>query len=515
MSQNSWYNSSNDTSQGRKTNLQQPTYVCIDLKSFYASVECVERGYDPFDVNLVVADQQRTDKTICLAVSPALKTFGVPGRIRLFEVKQRVKQLNNQRLACNNYKPFTAKSCCLSQLNANANLQLDFVVAPPRMALYMQYSTLIYSIYLKYVAKEDIHVYSIDEVFMDVTHYLDTYKLSAQQLAKKIIKDVLATTGITATVGIGTNMYLAKVAMDIVAKHVDADSDGVRIATLDEQSYRKELWSHTPLTDFWRVGKGYATKLARIGCRTMGDIARLSTWNEDVLYKLFGVNAELLIDHAWGYEPTTIALIKSYKPTSHSLSSGQVLHSPYDYDSAKLVAKEMADQLSLDLAEKKMYTDCLWLTIGYDVDNDLANYDGVVVTDYLGRQMPKPSHGLTHLAKRTCSTKQIVARIAQLYDDICNKNLLVRRINVACSTFDQSEKTEKAIFQQLDLFGDAQAQAMEAQKQLNLQQCEQRLQQTVLNIKQKYGKNSIVKAMNLEKNATMMQRNCQIGGHHQ
>ena len=399
------------------------TFIAIDLKSFYASVECRERGLDPLDTNLVVADESRTDKTICLAVTPSLKSYGIGGRCRLFEVRQRVREANAGRRHDAPGHKLEGKSHFSSELQANPSLAVDFLIAPPRMAHYMEYSTRIYKVYMKYVAPEDIIVYSIDEVFMDVTRYLKTYGLSPRELAMKIILDVLATTGITATAGIGTNLYLCKVAMDIVAKHIPADENGVRIAELDERSYREKLWAHTPLTDFWRVGRGYAKKLEENGMFTMGDVARRSLTDEDALFKLFGKNAELLIDHAWGYEPCTVEAVKAYKPSTNSLGSGQVLHEPYTAEKARIVLREMADALSMDLFAKKLVTDQIVVTIGYDIENirdakRRAQYKGEVVRDGYGRQIPKHSHGTINLARYTSSTKQIMDAAAELYDRV-------------------------------------------------------------------------------------------------
>ncbi len=489
------------------------TYICIDLKSFYASVECVERKLDPLNINLVVADSSRTSKTICLAVTPALKSYGISGRARLFEVEQTVKKVNNERKKTNNNK-FTGESYNLNELKSDSSKKLTYLVATPRMALYVKYSTKIYGIYLKYIAKEDIHVYSIDEVFIDVTKYLSLYNMTAHELAVKIIKDVLKETGITATAGIGTNMYLAKVAMDIVAKHVPADSDGVRVAELDEMSYREKLWNHKPLTDFWRVGKGYAKKLKDIGCETMGDIARYSLKYEDIFYSLFGINAELLIDHAWGYEPTTIEEIKKYKPDNKSTSTGQVLHEPYNYEDAKLIVKEMADQFSLDLLSKKLVTNTIVLSVGYDIDNDLSTYKGEIVEDYLGRTMPKPAHSTIRLSEYTSSTLIIVNAVLKLYEKIVNKNLLIRRINIGCNTINEDEvikNTEK--YEQLNLFKDYENEENNEKEIEEKLAKEKNLQETVLKIKGKYGKNSIVKGMNLEEKGTTIERNKQIGGH--
>jgi DNA polymerase V len=486
----------------------------------------VERGLDPLDVNLVVADSSRTEKTICLAVSPALKSYGIPGRARLFEVVQRVKEVNYQRKRKAPHYKFDGKSYSHTELMQNPALQLDYIIAPPRMAKYMEYSTRIYNIYLKYVAPEDMHVYSVDEVFIDVTDYLKINKMSAHDFAMMLIKDVLKTTGVTATAGIGTNMYLCKIAMDIVAKHMPADSDGVRIAELDEMSYRRELWSHTPITDFWRVGKGYATKLEQVGIYTMGDIARCSLgkdtefYNENLLYKLFGVNAELLIDHAWGWEPCTIADVQSYVPTSSSLSQGQVLHCPYNYEKSKLIIREMTDLLVLDLVEKHLTTNQIVLEVGYDVEN-LTNpeirkkFKGEVVADRYGREIPKHAHGTVNLSLRCSSTKIIMAAVVELFDKIIDKNLLTRRMSVtACNVLPDGVYDDTAKFsEQLDLFTDyEQIEKQNKQQQEELKK-EKSVQQTLIKIKNKYGKNAIVKGMNLEEGGTTIDRNGQIGGH--
>ena len=493
-------------------------YLCIDLKSFYASVECVERGLNPLTTNLVVADIGRTEKTICLAVTPSLKAYGVSGRARLFEVVQKVTEINNQRRQNAPKKVLVDSSYNSEELNTNPNLELDYIVAPPRMALYVEYSTRIYNVYLKYIAPEDIHVYSIDEVFIDITHYLPTYKMNAHDFARKLIQEVLNTTGITATAGIGTNMYLAKIAMDIEAKHIPADKDGVRIAELDEMSYREKLWSHRPITDFWRVGKGYANKLEKYGIYTMGDVARYSLIDEDFLYKLFGINAELLIDHAWGWEPCTIADVKAYKPSTNSLSSGQVLHTPYYFDKAKLVTREMAELVSLDLVEKGLVTNQIVLTVGYDIEN-LTNdtikstYKGEIITDHYGRQVPKYAHGTTNLTRQTSSAKLIVEATMELFDKIVNKSLLVRRITIAvCKLAKESDVKEKAP-EQLDLFIDYEELEKKRQREEEILEKENRMQQAVLDIKKKYGKNAILKGMNLEDGATAKDRNSQIGGH--
>ena len=495
-------------------------YIAIDLKSFYASVECRERGLDPLDTNLVVADESRTDKTICLAVSPSLKSYGIPGRPRLFEVVQQVKEANVGRMYSAPGHKLVGQSCFLSELNSNPSLAIDYLIAPPRMAYYMQYSTRIYDIYLKYIAPEDIIVYSIDEVFMDVTDYLNTYKLSAKDLAMKMIQDVLNTTGITATAGIGTNLFLCKVAMDIVAKHIPADKNGVRIAELDEMGFRRKLWSHQPLTDFWRVGRGYAKKLEANGMFTMGDVARCSVYNEDLLYKLFGKNAELLIDHAWGWEPCTVAAVKAYRPENNSLGSGQVLHQPYTAEKARLVLREMADLLSLDLVSKRLVTNQLVVTIGYDRENlstpdQKRQYHGEVTKDHYGREIPKHSHGTQNLERYTSSTKLIVSAATELFDRIADKNLLVRRLNiVAAHVIPESEapKTEPD-FEQLDLFTDYAAEQAKQEKEDAALARERKRQEAVLAIKKKFGKNAILRGMNLEEGATAKDRNAQIGGH--
>ena len=501
--------------------MKEKVYIAIDLKSFYASQECIARGLDPLTTNLVVADASRTEKTICLAVSPSLKSYGISGRARLFEVVQKVKEINALRRAQAPGRELTGSSCQDPELKANPSLALDYIAAPPRMAHYMECSTKIYNIYLKYVAPEDIHVYSIDEVFIDATPYLRTYGLTAPELARKMIEDVLSTTGITATAGIGTNLYLAKVAMDVVAKHVEPDQNGVRIASLDEMSYRRQLWDHRPLTDFWRVGRGYAKKLQQHGMYTMGDIARCSLgkpgefYNEDLLYKLFGVNAELLIDHAWGWEPCTIADIKAYKPESNSIGSGQVLHCAYEAEKAKLVVREMTDLLVLDLVDKGLVTNQMVLTIGYDIENltDPTRknaYRGEVTTDPYGRKIPKHAHGTANLDRRTSSTRLITDAVMDLFDRIVDRNLLVRRINlVAANVMPEKAVQQELSFQQLDLFADTQKQEEE---EARLER-EKRRQQAVLSIRKKFGKNAILKGMNYEEGATARDRNGQIGGH--
>lgn len=505
--------------------MENKTYIAIDLKSFYASVECVERGLNPMTTHLVVADKSRTEKTICLAVTPSLKALGIPGRARLFEVSAKVRKVNAERQQNAPRRVFTGSSFDATVLNAHPEYRIDFIVAPPRMAHYMEFSTRIYQIYLKYIAPEDIHVYSIDEVFIDATDYLGIYKLSARELAMKMILDVLESTGITATAGIGTNLYLCKIALDIQAKHIPADNNGVRIAELDEMSYRRLFWSHRPLTDFWRIGKGYAKKLEDHGLYTMGDIARCSLgsvtdrYNEDMLYKLFGVNAELLIDHAWGYEPCTIADIKAYKPESNSLGSGQVLKCPYTFQKAKLVVREMADSLALDLVDKRLMTDQIVLTVGYDVENlsdpgIRGGYSGAVTTDRYGRQIPKHANGTANLGKYSSSSKLIIDAASGLFERITDKKLLIRRLYLTANRVKgEGSVPEDTGGEQLDIFTDytkeeekREAEALELAR-------ERKKQEAMLDIKRKYGKNAILKGMNLEEGATAQDRNQQIGGH--
>lgn len=505
--------------------MKNRTYFAIDLKSFYASVECMERGLDPLTTNLVVADASRTEKTICLAVSPSLKAYGIPGRARLFEVVQKVREVNALRLREAPERVFSGASFSDTELKSSPGISLDYIIAPPRMAHYIEYSTRIYNIYLKYIAPEDIHVYSIDEVFIDATDYLNTYNLSARELVTKMILEVLKTTGITASAGIGTNLYLCKIAMDIQAKRIPVDQNGVQIAELDEISYRRLLWSHRPLTDFWRIGRGYAKKLEEQGLFTMGDIARCSIgesneyYKEDLLYKLFGINAELLIDHAWGWEPCTIADIKAYKPSTNSIGSGQVLQSAYTFDKAKLIVWEMTDLLVLDLVDKKLVTDQLVLTVGYDIEN-LKNpkiknsYHGAVTTDHYGRAVPKSAHGTANLGRQTSSTKLIMDAVTELFERIVDKNLLVRRVNITANHVIDEETVQKSDnFEQLDLFTDYGAvQAKKEEEEAELTR-EKSMQKAMLEIKKKYGKNAILKGMNLEEGATTLDRNKQIGGH--
>lgn len=497
--------------------MSEKKYIAIDLKSFYASVECVERGLDPLTTNLVVADLSRTEKTICLAVTPSLKSYGISGRARLFEVVEQVRQVNNQRRWKAPNNQFVGKSCEYNELNKNPALEVDYIVAPPQMLHYEKVSASIYEIYLKYVAAEDIHVYSVDEVFIDATNYLKTYNMTARELAMTMIRDVLNTTGITATAGIGTNMYLCKIAMDIVAKHIPADKDGVRIAELDEMTYREQLWSHRPITDFWRVGQGYKKRLESAGLYTMGDIARCSIKNEDLLYNLFGINAELLIDHAWGWEPCTIAEIKAYKPETKSLSVGQVLQEPYTYDKARLVVREMTESLVLDIVEKGYVTDQVDLTIGYDIDN-LKNgnqYDGEVKIDRYGRKVPKSAHSTENIGRYTSSTKLIMDAMMNLYTRIVDKNLLVRRMYVVFNHIkDESEISQNsAQGEQLDFFTDYEKKAKEVEKETEALEKEKHIQHAMLDIQKKFGKNAILKGTNLQEGATGIERNKQVGGH--
>ena len=470
----------------------EKAYIAIDLKSFYASVECVERGLDPLTTNLVVADPERTDKTICLAVSPALKAYGIPGRARLFEVKQKVREINRARERKYGRK-LIGESVDDNELRRNPSLALGFIVAVPRMAYYISYSTRIYNIYLRYIAEEDMHVYSIDEVFIDATPYLKNYGCSARELAQRIIKDVLNETGVTATAGVGTNMYLAKVAMDILAKHVEPDEDGVRIAELNEIGYRRELWEHQPITDFWRVGRGYAKRLESAGLYTMGDVALCSERDEDYLYKLFGVNAELLIDHAWGWEPCEIADIRKYRPKNNSFSSGQVLKEPY----------EMADEVGLSLLKKRLVTDQVVLTVGYDTVS-AQNYMGEKTRDFYGRIVPKHAHGTFNLEDYSSSSKAIRDAVGQLFDKLVNKKLMVRRITIdvnriKCERNVEDEARQLSLFETFDT-------SEESAK-------EKRTNEAILTIKKRYRKNAILKGINYEEGATGRERNAQIGGH--
>lgn len=499
--------------------MKERIYISIDLKSFFASVECRKRGLDPLTTNLVVADKSRTEKTICLAVTPSLKSFGIPGRPRLFEVIQKTKEINYKRQWNAPNKKFIGTSSNYNELMNDPALAIDYIVASPHMADYMEYSTRIYNIYLKYIAPEDIHVYSIDEVFMDVTEYLNTYQMNAHQLARTMIQDVLKETGITATAGIGTNLYLCKVATDIVAKKMPADKDGVRIAELDEMSYRKLLWSHRPLTDFWRVGKGYSKKLEAIGLYTMGDIARFSLSYEDYLYKLFGINAELLIDHAWGYEPVRMQDIKACKPHRKSLGSGQVLQEAYTFEKAKLVMKEMSEALVLDLVDKGFVTDQIVMTVGYDIESLTRSeirehYHGEITTDLYGREIPKQAHGTINLDRKSASTKLIREAAVKLFHRIVDPNLLVRRIYVVASRLYEAKSVkDETVYEQFDLFTDYEEVQKQKEKEEAFLEKEKKIQLAMLNIKKKYGKNAVLKGMNLEEGATAKERNGQIGGH--
>ena len=487
------------------------TYLCIDLKSFYASVECVDRGFDPLMTNLVVADKSRTEKTICLAVSPSLKSLGISGRPRLFEVIQKVKSINKERLKDNHYYKFQGSSYDYKELEKNKNLAIDYYVATPRMARYIEVSSKIYGIYLKYIAIEDIHVYSIDEVFIDLTSYLHAYNNDAKVLAMKMIKDVYNQTGITATAGIGPNMYLAKVAMDIVAKHMKPDENGVRMAFLDEMRYRKYLWTHRPLTDFWRVGMGYARKLEAHHMYTMGDIARCAYNNEDLLYKLFGVNAELLIDHAFGYESAEMKDIKNYRPQNNSMGSGQVLQCAYDFKKARLVAKEMAERLSLDLVSKHLVASGLVLHVGYDISNN--HYKGEMSVDFYGRKMPRHAHGTVKFKIATSSSKIMRESVSALFDRIVNKELMVRRLNITALNIKNETINQGPSYEQMSLFVDYNKEDQLRKQESKRLEEEKVLQKTMIDIQEKFGKNAALKGMNFEEGATARERNKQIGGH--
>ncbi len=503
--------------------MEEKTYIAIDLKSFYASVECIERNLDPMNTNLVVADSGRTEKTICLAVTPSLKAYGISGRARLFEVVQKVKEVNTSRRQSAPDRKLTGSSYFDSELKDNSSLAVDYLVAPPRMALYMKYSTDIYSVYLRRVAPEDIHVYSVDEVFIDATPYLKANHCTAEAFAKKLISDVLKSTGITATAGIGSNLYLCKVALDIMAKHAEADENGVRIGVLNETSYRKTLWNHRPITDFWRVGRGYARTLEQHGIYTMGDVARCSVgeessyYNEDLLYRLFGVNAELLIDHAWGWEPCKLSEIKAYKPESNSIGSGQVLQTPYSFEKAKLVVREMTDLLMLELVDQGLLTDQIVLTVGYDIENltNSKGYQGEVSTDHYGRKIPKHAHGTANLSGDTSSSRIAVDAVMELFDRIVNPKLTIRRLNVTANhVIPECEAAKKPVEgEQMNLFTDYEAQEKKRAEEVASLEKEKKMQKAMIEIKKKYGKNAILKGMNLEEGATAKDRNRQIGGH--
>ena len=499
--------------------MSERTYIAIDLKSFYASVECVERRLNPLTTNLIVADPSRTEKTICLAVSPSLKAYGIGGRARVFEVLQRLKEVNNERRNNSPNHRLNGISTSDIDLHKHPDWEVDFITAVPRMSYYIDYSTRIYKIYLKFIAPEDIYTYSIDEVFIDATQYLKSYKMTAHELARKMIATVQQYTGITATAGIGTNMYLCKVAMDIVAKHIPADKDGVRIAELDEMSYRRQLWDHRPLTSFWRVGKGIAQKLESYGIDTMGKIARCSLRNEELLYNLFGVNAELLIDHAWGWEPCTMEAVKAYRPETNSLSHGQVLQSAYDYKKARVVVQEMTDAIALELVDKRLVTNQLVLTISYDSESlsdpqIRAKYHGPITTDYYGRQVPKHAHGTANLERMTSSSRLITEAVMSLYDRIINPDLLVRRINLTTNNVvEESKASEHNTPIQLDLFTDYEELERKRNEEKAALEKERKMQEAVLSIKKRFGKNAILKGLNYEEGATAKDRNQQIGGH--
>ena len=491
-----------------------PIYAAIDLKSFYASVECVEHGLDPLNTNLVVADRSRTDKTICLAVSPSLKAIGVPGRPRLFEVVQKVETENQRRIRSAPGGKFSGESYYADELARDRSKKLTYVIASPQMRRYMEVSANIYKIYLKYVSPDDIHVYSIDEVFIDVTNYLVTYQCSAHELVMRMVRDVLDNTGITATAGIGTNLFLAKVAMDIVAKKMPPDKDGVRIAELDEMSYRQKLWDHTPITDFWQIGSGIARRLEALHITNMGQLALCSEYNEDILYKTFGVKAELIIDHAWGWEPCTIAAIKAYRPENHSLSQGQVLSKPYSAEKAKLIVREMTDQLVLDMVRKRVVADQIVLNINYDHTGIPEDYSGKLVLNYYGKKAPKPAHGSVNLGKYTASTKIILSAMMQLCDRILDKELLVRRLNVAVNhVIYEKDVPEEDTPVQYGLFDDVDALERKRELEQAALAKERKLQEAMLAIKGKYGKNAVLKGMNFQEDATARERNGQVGGH--
>lgn len=491
-----------------------PVCICIDLKSFYASAECTDRGMDPLNTNLVVADASRTEKTICLAVSPSLKAIGVPGRPRLFEVIQKIAQENERRRARAPGHQLTGASCLAGELAAHPELAVDYIVAPPHMKRYMDISTEIYGIYLKYIAPEDIYVYSVDEVFIDATNYLETYRCTGHALAMHMIRDVLRQTGITATAGIGSNLYLAKVAMDIVAKKMPPDRDGVRIAELDEMSYRKELWAHRPITDFWRIGKGTARRLEQESICTMGELARFSEFGEDKLFRMFGVNAELLIDHAWGWEPTTLAEIKAYRPESHSLSQGQVLPEPYQAEKGRLIVREMTDQLALELVRKRLVCDQLVLHIGYDHTGIPSDYSGTLTRNYYGKTVPKPAHGSANLGRHTASARQLIAAAMQLYSQITDPALLVRRINIIANhVIAENALPADDPPVQYSLFDDPAVLERRHEQERLRSEKERKLQEALLNLKSRYGKNAVLRGMNFKEGATAIMRNGQVGGH--
>ncbi len=491
-------------------------YIAIDLKSFYASVECVSLGRDPLTTNLVVADESRTEKTICLAVSPSLKAFGIPGRARLFEVIERVREVNAERKRALGGRPFSGRSDDGERLERDPTLEVGFIIARPRMEKYMKTSASIYQIYLKHVAPEDILVYSVDEVFIDAVPYMKLYRLSAREFAMRLIRNVVGETGITATAGVGENLYLAKIAMDVVAKKMPPDQDGVRIAELDTASYRRQLWSHRPLTDFWRIGRGTATRLESMGLYTLGDVARCSLLDEERLYRAFGVNAELLIDHAWGWEPTTIADTRTYQPENSSLSSGQVLSTPYPFEKGRLIVMEMTDLLVLDLVEKRLMTDQMVLTVGYDVENltgDVFPYDGPVETDRYGRRVPKQAHGSVNLGRFTSSTRLIMGKMGELYDRIVDPRLTIRRMVVAANHVTDEASAPEEIPEQITLFDNTLETERKKAAEEEARQKERRVQETAIQLRQRFGKNAVLKGINLEEGATTVERNRQVGGH--
>lgn len=494
-------------------------YAAIDLKSFYASVECIDRNLDPLTTNLVVADSSRTEKTICLAVTPSLKAYGIPGRARLFEVIQSVDRINSLRLDSAPGHTFSGSSCDCVQLAGDPSLKLDYITAVPRMSRYMQCSTDIYRIYLKYFSHEDIHVYSCDEVFIDITRYMNIYRMRPDELIRKVVLEIYDNIGVTATAGIGSNLYLSKIAMDVYAKHIPADEYGVRIAVLDEAAYRHNMWSHRPITDFWRVGGGTARKLYSHGMYTMGDVALCSHEDEELLYRLFGVNAELLIDHAWGYESCTISDIKAYRPKDTSLSSGQVLMRPYSNDEARIIVREMADVLSLDLVDKELTADKIVLTIGYDKDSlddpDIRRaYRGEITKDWYGRMTPKSAHGTATLPVRTASTRLITEAAVSLYDKITDPLLTVRRITVSAEhTLSEDDEAALEVYEQLSLFDDDKSLASSACPDTDKLNKEKALQKATLELKKRFGKNAVIKGTDLQEGATMIERNNQIGGH--
>lgn len=496
---------------------KKKTYIAIDLKSFFASVECVARGLDPLTTNLVVADEKKTEKTICLAVTPSLKAYGISGRARLFDVVQRVKEVNYERKARLRGKGFCGSSYDDNELKNDPSLALDYIIAPPRMAAYRECSTKVVATYLKYVSIEDIFPYSIDEVFIDATHYLDTYKMNAHDFAALLIKDVLHTYGVTATAGIAENLYLCKVALDISAKHIPPDEDGVRIAELDMMKYRRTLWTHKDLTDFWMVGSATAKRLNKLGLFTMGDVARCSLYNEDRLYREFGKNAVYLIDQAWGWEPVDIPSIKAYRPESTSTSAGQVLTRPYTFDETRIILREMVDKLVLELVEADLTTDQIVLVVGYDIENltdprRRADYSGEITVDYYGREVPKHARGTANMGRHTSSTKLIMDKTLELFDRIVDRSLLTRRLTVTANRLlAEKEARESSVAEQLSLFDDPR----DIEKKDEDAKREKRRQRAVIDIKNRFGPNAIMKGTSYQDSATGLERNRSIGGHHE